>query len=702
MSARPSLATIASALVVAVVIPSCATPGPQDPALDAGSGKNAAVAAMDTLPGQVPDLGTVAAGPCGDGNCDQSKGESLSNCSIDCRACGDQICSPGEGPLSCPEDCCGACGDGVCRGFSCGESLQSCPKDCGTACGNKLCDPGENPQSCAEDCKWQVCGNKVCEPGDGGPVACPGDCGTACGNCQCEKGENGQTCPVDCGECGDGVCSNCPVVGELALGCSVDCKAGVQVGAGGLTADPVKIDFLWVIDHSTSMAQEQRGLALGFATFINALKAQGEVDAQMAVVTVQQIADKGPDPYVAVVGRFMHQAATALPPSARERIHVPCATDADCAMPEFSYTFDKVTAASLCPAVAGQPKLFSNPLAGPSWRCAAPGLAKFTVNDNCSVNAYCWPNCASDADCRSLFEPNVPAAQQSIRCLTPGGGPMSSTSACQFPPLTEGCPPPGGLPDVIGSSQLDLFRCLASVASTSQTLEAAFEGGLRSAWWALDPNGPNCPKSADGKPGPTCQYQRLVRPDAWLVIAFVTDDDDCSAEAGVSLENATPEQAAALKALIPDEKRVTCQRLRDRLGNNVCASQGANPAPAEPWLSVVEDWVPKFKTLKADPNRLFIGVFTGRSQAADPKQQAIDHEEYCASLRKNVGAGQAPYVCMGARGEAGYGSRYLSFANAFGKNGISANLCDDASLVPALVGLAKSVVKAAKHADPPK
>ncbi len=185
--------------------------------------------AEDIAPDVTADVAsdvTVTVCTCGDGNCNgDACGESLASCPADCAGCGNGKCEPGEGPLSCPIDCCGSCGDGKCVGYSCGEDPQKCPEDCGKACGNGVCEKSESPSTCAEDCKHQVCGNNVCEPEDGGPKLCPEDCGTSCGNCVCEKGEDFLSCPLDCGFCGDGVCSTCSGLGESAQTCTTDCQA---------------------------------------------------------------------------------------------------------------------------------------------------------------------------------------------------------------------------------------------------------------------------------------------------------------------------------------------------------------------------------------------------------------------------------------------------------------------------------------------
>ena len=188
-------------------------------------------------PTDTADLGDATSSSnctCGDGTCSASCYENKVTCPVDCKACGDGICSPAEGPIACPIDCCGGCGDGKCRGYDCGEDPGKCPQDCGTACGNKTCDKGETPQSCAEDCKWQVCGNGTCEPTDLGPYECPQDCGPTCGNCTCEKGEDFIACPGDCGYCGDNVCSLCTQLGENPTTCANDCNAPAGWDAGSI------------------------------------------------------------------------------------------------------------------------------------------------------------------------------------------------------------------------------------------------------------------------------------------------------------------------------------------------------------------------------------------------------------------------------------------------------------------------------------
>jgi hypothetical protein len=138
---------------------------------------------------------------------------------VDCPTCGNGKCEPGEGPVLCPQDCCGYCGDKKCASYpNCPENKDACPEDCApSACGNGICEKGENPVVCSTDCQKYVCGNGSCEPGEDlqGDTPCLTDCQASCGNCTCEGEESYETCPLDCGYCGDGYCSMCPSLGEM-------------------------------------------------------------------------------------------------------------------------------------------------------------------------------------------------------------------------------------------------------------------------------------------------------------------------------------------------------------------------------------------------------------------------------------------------------------------------------------------------------
>ena len=74
-------------------------------------------------------------------------------------------------------------------------------------------------------------------------------------------------------------CDGVPVAGlEKSFSMVVDKTTGDD--------EPVKIDFLWVIDNSTSMCEEQVNLTGSFETFISAIRTFTDFDARVGVVAV--------------------------------------------------------------------------------------------------------------------------------------------------------------------------------------------------------------------------------------------------------------------------------------------------------------------------------------------------------------------------------------------------------------------------------
>ena len=534
---------------------------------------------------------------------------------------------------------------------------------------------------------------------------------------------------------------------------------------------PVKLDFLWVIDQSPSMCQEQRDLTKGFGDFIANLQKVGGIDAQMAVVTVQQIADidKTQAGAVKAVGQFMHEAAKTFPPNCIEQLRAPCGGGTDCAKAcatdtstaaaciqncadaqctqSFSYTYNTTPLSSMCP-VSGTETYNTPPPAGADWRCyTVPPL--YTQNDNCSYNSYCWKHCTTNQECRDLYEPTVSKDKQRMICYVPGGTTVEK-AGCMFPPDTSDCPTADKLPAVLDQAHLNLFHCNAMVGA-SQTQESKFEGGFRSAWMALDPNGANCPHDASGKPTSACQYKQLVRDGAYLIIVFVSDDDECSVNLNVDLDISTAAKKAALygdgvnKGYLPKDDMFKCQQLGDAIAGNSSLNEGyceyrksKDPAILCPSdcrgktgveyttcmvpvnamavakgfrrtdarFAPVSEFVNRFKSLKSDPSHVLVASITGdalpiaaTSTTDEGKvaqildQQHWDQVTYFRSLIHNVASGQSPYICAGGtRGTSGYGSRYIQLARAFGSNGVNASICSGSDFGPALSQIADLIL----------
>ncbi len=365
-------------------------------------------------------------------------------------------------------------------------------------------------------------------------------------------------------------------------------------GNDATSAKSGKVDLLFVLDHSSSMASEQRGLAKAASGFLANLKAAGVLDVQVAVTTVQQAPDKSD---IFVVGRFAHRPAQVFPPNVAERVTRPCTSDASCTQPT-NASFAAKDGSSLCTAAATNYPALTTDV---GWRCLGPkGTA--ATNGNCSLNTSCRANCSDvqgHSDCRKAFEPDVPADQQTVRCVVPGGGSDTSNAVCIFPPPTASCPQPDKIPPVLSGDALALFPCIAMVGS-AQTAESTFEGGLRAAWMALDPKGPNSDAKAcvahlrsccvdggdwckfDANPGKCAaatetwckpletagagQYQTFVRPGALLVLVFVSDDDDCSIAPQLNPLDAT---------VITKEGWSSCQIAGDTAGTNAALNEAS-------------------------------------------------------------------------------------------------------------------------------
>ncbi len=501
---------------------------------------------------------------------------------------------------------------------------------------------------------------------------------------------------------------------------------GADASADGVSASVAKkYDILWVIDHSASMAQHQHALTDAIPQFVKQIQAAGTLDVQSAVVTVQQIADSpsAVGATVKQIGAFRHEPVLNLPPTAVEQFVAPCYVDGpsggttpseQCKV-GFDFTFQAGTNYQL-PATSlvhdGNVTLHFASLVAASdmsptneWRCNQVGNAGLVTNLNGSVNGGCWRHCATDKECQDVF------GDPAFICYTPGGANGDpATAGCTLPPQTANCPSPDKLPPILPNNQLDLLRCTAAVGVSSSP-QSGFEGGFRSAWSALDPQGPNC---ADAN---HCQNTQFIRADATLVLIFLSDSDDCSVVADKSLDDPN-----ALDAWLPKEDWQVCQLLGDAAGGNVALNEArcrylqakdatpttfpcpgdcaAGDAPCEQTaaanvaknalvdarFATVEDYRLKFQTLKADPQQLIVAAISGDSpivsyangaQPAETAQVHVDRVMFEQAAMKDNWAKASPYICRSPTAPSQYGSRYLQLAAALGANGWAGNLCDD-------------------------
>lgn len=283
-------------------------------------------------------------------------------------------------------------------------------------------------------------------------------------------------------------------------------KFAVQVKEVVKEQGTIKLDFLWVIDNSSSMCQEQAALAASFTDFQYRLSTYLNIDIRLAVTTTDALNN---------AGKFVNTPAETFPPGCYESRVEPCLRDTHCVN-----------------------------VYGAGWQCSDDNVDAADAemyNLNGSVNTSCMYRCLDDSQCcqqfcfsdlcgsdQSCLEDSCvsDAAECVFVCRQPG----TDASGCLRPPDTLDCP--SAVPKVLSMDTLDQFKCLATV-ETEQAFSANMEQGLKAAWLALDPDGAN-----------TEQSQMFMRPDAYLIVVFVSDEDDCSIHEDFCAPNSTCEDSS--------------------------------------------------------------------------------------------------------------------------------------------------------------
>jgi hypothetical protein len=406
----------------------------------------------------------------------------------------------------------------------------------------------------------------------------------------------------------------------------------IQIETELSNTDAVNLDILWVIDNSVSMCQEQTSLAANVKDFVERFVALN-VNLRMAVVTTDALSESES-------GRFHCKLPPPFPPNCLEEIVFPCYSDDDCTA-EF----------------------------GPKWVCKKPSLdVKYLTNANGSLNSTCRYKCSDNAECEDTFSQD-PA--DVFQCIKPGGDP--DAAGCLQPPAVANCPT--DLPCVVSTEDdnIDLFQCTAVVGAL-QEKNPQLEQGLKAAVWALDKDPDTC------APNNSVQAQDFLRPDGFLLVVFVSDEDDVSLACGKSVVAEDVNQAA-------------------------CLGDTDSGGPLEP----VNVLAARLKSVTSDPSRVLVAAIVG-DVVIDPSQKgaaltcpddAYETDAACLSAKhdafKESKCCSGPYcantyVCESKAGKADYGERYIKFVQQFGENGFVANICNDEGFGAALENIAESTL----------
>ncbi len=460
----------------------------------------------------------------------------------------------------------------------------------------------------------------------------------------------------------------------FAVGVLASCNDHRLEGLRGLSSrvDDVrepernKLDVLWVIDNSSSMCQEQANLARNFQAFADSL-AELDVDIRLGVVTTDVT-----DPEQS--GRLQNTPAGSHHPSCDSA----CDTDAQCGggclcgVPRVARceADGECDAGELCAAAAQ----------GGIRHCAPPcdnvgvdtcgslvGRRQvLTCQPHASATAagvagVClMTRCAEDSDCNG---------GDGQRCMTAADGFAYCRQAdSQCPPPTCDCPKdlPTYLDSRLAGDDLERdFRCIASVG----TQGAPAEKGLEAMGKALSP-------VMVGAGGPNAGF---LRDEAHLLVAFLTDEDDCSdalqtCDAPGELCRVCPDDAPC-RGLTGDDSMICREDAID--GVSWCRFPGTSAhecGQLEDYLVPVDRYADVLRGLKGPDQKVFVAGIVGPAGDGD---------------------GDEP-TCASASGVAFSSSRYLELIDSFGAAGVFESICaedrDDGELTSALEEIAERLV----------
>jgi hypothetical protein len=239
----------------------------------------------------------------------------------------------------------------------------------------------------------------------------------------------------------------------------------------------------------------------------------------------------------------------------------------------------------------------------------------------------------------------------------------------------------------------EVFTCIAALGETGCGFEHQFAAILR----AL---------GADGQPAPQ-ENQDFLRPDAYLAIIMITNEDDCSATPGVPLFDVTSNTNIASQLGPPQNFR--CNEFGhfcdDGSGNSVHPNRNApnqdmtqtvtytncRSNDSEGYLLSAVDTANRIKALKSDPSQVIVAAIQG-----PVSPYTVTWRAPTAGTDTSCGAASCPWPLIAHSctatdmSFADPGIRTAAFVNEFGANGATFPICAD-SFAPALGRIAELI-----------
>jgi hypothetical protein len=364
-------------------------------------------------------------------------------------------------------------------------------------------------------------------------------------------------------------CNEVPIEGlEKSLQIEVEKSSGEEA---------VKIDFLWVIDNSTSMCEEQIQLAENFEQFTATLSDLFKLDPRLAVVSHDMSCTLESHGVTNAQGNFSTVPATGYPKSCQPKVIQQCSQDSDC---------------------GGLDAYLGSTTTDGEWTCQKAQSEFCELNPNGSYNTECHRRCLTDAECQTVF------GDPRYTCQIAGS---QDDWSCLLPPKTDGCP--DSLGPVLTADELPQFPCLATIG-VNQNKCFKYEQGLASAMASLDRSGSNKSYLTSDSGSPD-----FLREDAYLVILFVTDEDDCSAACGSPGDAASkcPHSLCGKKKDENGDWRCKGALIEDVYDTCALLGDQTEGGPLVP----VTHYTNQIKSLKADPSKVIVAAIAGDAVVPD-------------------------------------------------------------------------------------
>lgn len=376
------------------------------------------------------------------------------------------------------------------------------------------------------------------------------------------------------------------------------------------TQNQASIDILLVVDHSSSMCEEQAALGQTINAFVDQLEAFIAVDFRIALVTTDAVTDRG---------AFRHHPRVSL--------------DAQC-------NADRLVTAGTCKRTL------------PSWN----STGELLLNWQGDAFEKCRFACESSAECDSnLIDSSAgrhcAGDAEACQWQCTKSPFFDDTKSCARRPATEGCPSAEEMKELLGEGHngvpfltrqtRDLFPCIATMPSPESN-KGKRRQPFRAALSALEAQGPNA-----------SQASSFLRNDAFLLVVFLTNEDDCS----VSANTATPD-------------------------GECCGSDDE--------LMPITEVVQRIQKLKNDPSKILIASFGGDLPAAiasdDTRRRYSDWRCSVVSPTKVT-----THACIGPFGEAAVASRFMELNRQLGRYSSFYSLCAEGGIPESLSQLATRV-----------